>query len=137
MSRGFPPWLLDGFRLLRRPEWWCLSLADRLQGEVGEGPTSKFLEKTHTCTDTEREKGENIKTRIGPVPFTVCPRAFFPLDCSVLPLQGLKDFFFLCCCFVSRGFGLVCTAVETATGEEVSVKQRRSFCSSRVPSPPL
>ncbi|KAF2988471.1 hypothetical protein EK904_004978 [Melospiza melodia maxima] len=57
------------------------------------------------------------------------------LICNVS--SGLKDFFFLCCCFVSRGFGLVCMAVETATGEEVSVKQRRSFCSSRVPSPPL
>lgn len=65
------------------------------------------------------------------------PGCFFPLVCDVLHLQGLKDFSFLCCSFVSRGFGTVFTAVETATGEEVSVKQCPSFCSSRVPSPLL
>ncbi|KAM4752642.1 serine/threonine-protein kinase PAK 3-like [Cyanocitta cristata] len=37
--------------------------------------------------------------------------------------QGLKDFSFLRCCFVSRGFGTVCTAVDTATGEEVAIKK--------------
>ncbi|XP_068034272.1 serine/threonine-protein kinase PAK 3-like [Anomalospiza imberbis] len=82
------------------------------------------LEKSHTCTDTEREKGEKTQTRICRVPFTVCPGTFFPrLDRGVLHLQGLKDFFFLCCSFVSRGFGTVCMAVETATGEEVAIKK--------------
>ncbi|XP_072778414.1 serine/threonine-protein kinase PAK 3-like [Taeniopygia guttata] len=35
---------------------------------------------------------------------------------------GLKDFY-LCGPFVSRGFGTVCMAVETATGEEVAIKK--------------
>lgn len=65
------------------------------------------------------------------------PGCFFPLHPGVLLLQELKDFSFLRCSFVSRGFGTVCMAVETATGEEVSVKQGRSFCSSREPSPLL
>ncbi|KAL2293911.1 hypothetical protein Nmel_007610 [Mimus melanotis] len=47
---------------------------------------------------------------------------FPPLDRSVSHLHGLKDFF-LSCCFVSRGFGTVCMAVENATGEEVTIKK--------------
>lgn len=76
---------------------------------------------THAQIEKEkREEGPRAERVVFHLPFA--PGCFFPLDRGVLHLQALKDFSFLRCCFVSRGFGTVCMAVETATGEEVSVK---------------
>lgn len=103
--------------------------------------------KGHVCVWKNPPRAQTQKEKEDKEPdhnlsWSICclpPRGFFsPLECRVWHhLQGLKDFSFLRCCFVSRGFGTVCLAVENATGDEVSVKQCCSFCSSRVPSPLL
>ncbi|XP_063279503.1 serine/threonine-protein kinase PAK 3-like [Prinia subflava] len=84
----------------------------------------------HVCTwknahaeiqKEKREKGRRAVSVVFHLLFAL--GRFFPLERGDLHLQGLKDFSFLCCCFVSRGFGTVCMAVETATGEEVAIKK--------------
>ncbi|XP_066196496.1 serine/threonine-protein kinase PAK 3-like [Sylvia atricapilla] len=50
----------------------------------------------------------------------------FPAEISSLSwlsVQDLNGFSFLCCSFVSRTFGDVCKAVDTATGREVAIKK--------------
>uniref|UniRef100_A0A8C3UEV1 non-specific serine/threonine protein kinase n=1 Tax=Catharus ustulatus TaxID=91951 RepID=A0A8C3UEV1_CATUS len=102
---AFLPWLLHGFRLLGRPVCWCLSLA-----------------KSHPCTATEGEMGKRDRAESVVVHLLFVPGLFSLLDRSASPLHGLTDFSFLRCSFVPRGFGTVCTALDTATGEEVAIK---------------
>lgn len=134
----FLQWLLHGFRLLRRPVWCCLSLAGRLQGEVWEGPARVCVPgKIPPMCTHGKKKGKKTQTRICRVPFEICPRTFLAIGPQYLALAGTKALLLSPLLFCFRGFGTVCTAVDTATGEEVSVRQRRSFCGSRVPSPLL
>lgn len=52
-------------------------------------------------------------------------------------MQDLNGFSFLCCSFVSRGFGEVSRALDTATGGEVNVNSPCSLCCSPGLSPLL
>ena len=92
---AFLPWLLHGFRLLRRPVCWCPSLADRLQGQAVSRPSGYVCVcKNPSHAQLQKENGKKSQSRICHGAFAVCPWTFIPIGPQRLAAAGTNGLVF-------------------------------------------